>query len=123
MRFFPQLDLFLNLADEDLRDAEEDEKGGDGGGDDDLVTAGSLGDDDEGGEDGSESGRGGGATGGAEPQAVKLMRELVEAVEGNEAVSVEVELLADKLLALGGGGTGAGGGEGCRGPELWRRVR
>jgi len=105
----PQLDLFDRLADEDLRDANENERG--------------CGDDDEDDEDDEDGAAGGGAArrgDKAEPQAVKRMRELVEAVEGNEALSVEVELLVDKLLALGGGGTGAG--EGC-GLDLWRRVR
>lgn len=61
---------------------------------------------------------------------MKQMRELVEAVRGDEAVSVELELLAEKLRSMGGGGGprpgaggGAGAGGGCCGPELWRRVR
>lgn len=53
-----------------------------------------------------------------EPRAVTAMRALTTAVEGDEDVSVELELLLDKLRAMGGGG----GGGGCS-PEQWRRVR
>lgn len=103
-----QLDLFDRIADEDARDAQEN-----GGGDDE--------DEDGDAERGSASAR-------MldlqfidnEPSAVKQMRELVAAVEGNEAVSVELQLLVEKLLNMGGAG-GAGGG--CCGPELWRKVR
>ncbi|CAM9600608.1 unnamed protein product, partial [Ectocarpus sp. 8 AP-2014] len=113
-----QLDLFDRVADEDLRDAEEN--GGTaadkGAGDDD---------DDEDGGGSADRGRnqaaGGAATESSEPRAVKAMRALAMAVEGDEAVSVELELLADKLRVMGGGGSG--GGTGCCGPALWRRVR
>lgn len=107
------------MADEDLRDAEE--SGG-------TAADKGAGDDDDDGEDGGGSadrGRnqaaGGAATESSEPRAVKAMRALAMAVEGDEAVSVELELLADKLRVMGGGGSG--GGTGCCGPALWRRVR
>ncbi|CAB1097569.1 unnamed protein product [Ectocarpus sp. CCAP 1310/34] len=115
-----QLDLFDRVADEDLRDAEENggTAAGKGAGDDD----------DDDGEDGvGSAGRGrnqaagGAATEISEPRAVKAMRALAMAVEGDEAVSVELELLADKLRVMGGGGSG--GVTGCCGPALWRRVR
>ena len=51
-----------------------------------------------------------------EPQVVKAMRALNSAVAGDEAISVELELIADKLGVMGGTA-------GCGGTELWRRVR
>lgn len=100
------------MADEDLRDAEEN-RGGDG--DDEQDGEGSA-------EDRGRNQAGGGATTeSSEPRAVKAMRALAMAVEGDEAVSVELELLADKLRVMGG--VGSGGGMGCCGPALWRRVR
>ncbi|CAN0488405.1 unnamed protein product, partial [Ectocarpus sp. 12 AP-2014] len=113
-----QLDLFDRVADEDLRDAEEN-----GG----TAADEGAGDDDDG-EDGvgsADRGRnqaaGGAGTESSEPRAVQAIRALAMAVEGDEAVSVELELLADKLRDMGGGGSG--GGTGCCGPALWRRVR
>ncbi|CBN78210.1 conserved unknown protein [Ectocarpus siliculosus] len=113
-----QLDLFDRVADEDLRDAEEN-----GG----TAADKGAGDDDDGEDGGGSADRGrnqaagGAATESSEPRAVKAMRALAMAVEGDEAVSVELELLADKLRVMGGGGSG--GGTGCCGPALWRRVR
>lgn len=49
-----------------------------------------------------------------EPATLKAMRTLAETVDKDEAVSVELELIAEKLGVMGGAGCGV---------ELWRRVR
>ena len=117
----PQLDLFDRVMDEDANDAEDviDEDVDDViDGDVDAIED-DIGEDED--EDATHrhadrldvvaSGRGGDD----EPRAVTSMRKLVEAVEGDEAISAEVELIADKLGKMWGAA-------GC-GPELWRKVR
>lgn len=49
-----------------------------------------------------------------ESDALKAMRSLADAVDGDVEVSVELELLAEKLGAMGGAGCSV---------ELWRKVR
>lgn len=111
--------MFDRVADEDVRDA-RDNGGGEAGGDED---GGGGGDDggDNGGVPSSAARAASRKASDSEPPAVKQIRELVEAVRGDVAVSVELELLAEKLRSMGGGVVGAGGD--CCGPELWRRVR
>lgn len=132
--------MFDRVADEDVRDAHENAGSGDegtqagdledGGGGDDLDDDDLADLDDLDGERVSAVARRAGRTASdSEPPAVKQIRELVEAVRSDEAVSAELVLLAEKLRSMGGAGGGAGAGAGaeagggCCGPELWRRVR
>lgn len=125
---FDQLDLFDRVTDEDAKDADADADGdtdvinGDEGSDvmigDELL----LGDADITTDesdacpgDNSRLDMVASVRADQEPRAVTSMRKLAEAVESDEIISAELELIADKLGRMGAAA-------GC-GPDLWRKVR
>lgn len=111
-----QLELFDRATDEDRRDAETNPaigisiSGADSNGD---VT-----DNEEGYSDVGDIEGGGGWRANEEPQVVRTMRALASAVEADEVVSAELELIVDKLRSMGDHTSSAS----CD-AKLWRKVR